>query len=221
MTTPQIRLLPVETPTPRLGKIPLRYASRWLSDKELADPRQPGVTVFMTQKAYVRANVHAHSDLDNEVGGWLIGNWRADQQTGEEYIVVERCLPALYTRQGSAYLTFTQDSQVAMFKVMEEKYPEKDLVGWYHTHPKMGVFFSGYDQFLHQHFFPHSWQVALVIEPHSNQAGYFIKERDGTLDGGHYFGFCELTNYRKQSVVRWVNMINEPEGSGEIDYENE
>jgi proteasome lid subunit RPN8/RPN11 len=208
MTT-NIRLLPIETPPPTPGYIPFRYARGWRSDAELAEVRQPGVTVFLTQKAYVRANVHAQSDLDNEVGGWLIGARRADQLTGEQYIIIERCLPAMFTRQGSAYLTFTQDSQVAMFGIMEEKFPDKDLLGWYHTHPKMGVFLSSYDLFLHNHFFPHPWQVALVIEPHSNQAGFFIRDQAGDLDGRHYFGFHELAGGAKNSVVRWTNMEEE------------
>ena len=91
MTTPTIRLLPLETPTPKIGYMTYKHARYWRSDVELSHPRKPGIAVFMTQKAFVRANVHAQSDLNNEVGGWLIGNWREDQVTGEEYIVIERC----------------------------------------------------------------------------------------------------------------------------------
>lgn len=209
MNTPNIRLLPLEKPTPQIGYMPYKHARYWRSDLELASSRKPGIAVFMTQKAYVRANVHAQSDLDNEVGGWLIGNWREDQVTGEEYIVVERCLPAMYAQAGSAYLTFTQDSQVAMFDIMEDKYPDKELVGWYHTHPKMSVFLSTYDLFLHNSFFPHPWQVALVMEPHTRVAGFFIRDKEGNLDGRHYFGFHELANESKRSVVHWENMTEE------------
>jgi proteasome lid subunit RPN8/RPN11 len=222
MTTTNIRLLPLEKPSPRPGNIPIKYARHWKSTPENQQLHQPIVTVFMTQKAYLRANAHAHSDLEHEIGGWLIGSWREDHLTGEGYIVVERCLPALYARKGSAYLTFTQDSQVAMFDIMEEKFPDKELVGWYHTHPKMSVFLSGYDLFLHNHFFPHPWQVALVIEPHSNQAGFFVRNEGGDLDGKYYYGFYELTGGRDHSVVRWVNMTEAyPESPGVTDYENE
>jgi proteasome lid subunit RPN8/RPN11 len=176
----------------------------------------------MTQKAYIRANVHAQSDLENEIGGWLIGSWRVDQITGEEFIVVERCLPALHARRGSAYITFTQDSQVAMFEIMEEKFPDKELVGWYHTHPKMSVFLSNYDTFLHNAFFPHPWQVALVIEPHSSTAGFFIRDAAGNLDHKAYFGFHELTLGKYHSVVRWANMEEKKQESpGEMENENE
>ncbi|MEE9599418.1 MAG: Mov34/MPN/PAD-1 family protein [Anaerolineales bacterium] len=222
MKPSQIRLLPLDPPNRQTGYIPFRHARYWRSDIEQADPRQPGTAVFLTPKAYIRANVHAQSDLNNEVGGWLIGNRREDQITGQEYIVIERCLPALYARRGSAYLTFTQDSQVAMFEIMEEKFPDKELVGWYHTHPKMSVFLSNYDLFLHNHFFPHPWQVALVIEPHTNLAGFFIRDRDGNLEARHYFGFYELTGGGKRSLVRWANMEEEFTGSLELtENENE
>jgi proteasome lid subunit RPN8/RPN11 len=216
MTAAKIRLLPVDKPSPRPGRIPTRYARRWRSDAELESPVPPGISVFLTPKAYVRANVHAHSDLDNEIGGWLIGSWKADQETGEEYIVVERCLPAVGARRGSAYITFTQDTQVAMFEIMEEKYPDKDLVGWYHSHPKMSIFLSSYDLFLHRSFFPHPYQVALVLEPHSNTAGFFMRDRDGNLDGKRYYGFHELGAVGDQSVVRWVNMTKDLEDTPEV-----
>jgi len=222
MTTANIRLLPIETPSPQQGYIPFKHARHWRSDVELVSSRRPGITVFMTQKAYVRANVHAQSDLDNEIGGWLIGSWRKDQKTDEEYIVVERCLPAMHTRRGSAYLTFTQDSQVAMFDIMEEKFPDKQLVGWYHTHPKMGVFLSNHDLFLHNSFFPHHWQVALVIEPHSHTAGYFIRDGDGNLDAKGYFGFHELIPEGYSSIIRWTNMTEEQSESQKVmEKENE
>ncbi len=71
-----IRLLPTEAPIPRLGFIPRPHALRWRSEPEQIEPRTPGTEVYMIQKAYARANAHAYSDLENEVGGWLLGSWR-------------------------------------------------------------------------------------------------------------------------------------------------
>jgi len=222
MTKPKIRLLPADQPIPQRGYIPLRHARSWRSGFELEGPRQPGIQVFLTPRAYLRANAHAHSDLENEVGGWMIGSWRLDQSSGEEFIVIERCLPARFTRQGSAYLTFTQNSQVALVEIMEEKFPDKQLLGWYHTHPKMSLFLSGYDLFLHTHFFPHPWQVALVIEPHSNVGGFFIKDREGYLDPRYYFGFHELAGGGKDSLVRWANLTDVFTGSAQaLENKNE
>jgi proteasome lid subunit RPN8/RPN11 len=93
---------------------------------------------------------------------------------------------------------------------MEDRYPGKELVGWYHTHPRMGIFLSTYDVWLHKHFFPKPWQVALVIEPHSNVAGFFSQDSQGELDARYYHGFYEIDNGQNRSVVHWNNMQPEP-----------
>jgi proteasome lid subunit RPN8/RPN11 len=208
MSDPTMKITPGDAPQPRRAAIPYERSLRWCSQFE-DDERRPGVNVFITQRAYVRVCAHAGSDLDNEVGGWLVGKWRMDRKTGEPFIVVEASLPAPHTRQGSAYLTFTQNSQVALYENLKERYPDKELLGWYHTHPRMGIFLSEYDTWLHNHFFPFPYQVALVVEPHSASGGFFIRESDGTLDPRYYFGFYEINPTNRSSVVHWRNMENQ------------
>ncbi len=189
---------------PRRARIPLHRAQRWLAEGE--NGRAPGIQVFVTQTAFKAINNHAGSDLDNEVGGWLAGRWCKDIDTKAEYVVVEALLPAQQVRSGSTFLTFTHDSQVAMLAALEERYAKKGIVGWYHTHPRMGLFLSGYDSWLHDHFFPHPWQVALVVEPHTHTGGFFLRNRKQELDTRRYFGFYELHNRRHESIVDWPNL---------------
>ena len=70
----------------------------------------------------------------------------------------------------------------------------------------MGVFLSGYDLWLHEHFFPAPWQVALVVEPRAGEGGFFVRQRDGTLDPRAYRGFYELLRHGRESVMRWTNL---------------
>jgi len=225
---PRIRLAPPEEVKPHRSRIPTAHAHRWYSPFEIGHGAlasgsenskhpQPQVAVFMTQRAYVRCCAHAGSDLDNEVGGALVGKYREDVEAGQTFIVIEAVLPARHTRQGSSYLTFTQDSLVAFHDDLDECYPGRELVGWFHTHPRMGIFLSGYDVWLHQNFFPNPWQVALVIEPHSSQGGFFIRQPEGQFDPRYYFGFYELTKNKRRSVMCWSNLHPEvatllPEG---------
>jgi proteasome lid subunit RPN8/RPN11 len=120
--------------------------------------------------------------------------------------VVNHVLPARYTRQGSVYLTFTQDTLVDLHEQIEKRFEGEKIVGWFHTHPRMGVFLSHYDTFLHSNFFPEPWQVALVVEPFSSVAGFFIRQNDGTFDPTRYFGFYEIDGDAGHSVVRWQNL---------------
>jgi proteasome lid subunit RPN8/RPN11 len=205
MTPSSIRLLPPDQPDSKSAPMPTDISRRWWSDIE-DGIQAPPVKVFLTQKAYVKINLHAGSDLDNEVGGWLVGNWHTDPESDAKYIVVE---------------TFTHDSQLAMYDEMDERFPDSEAVGWYHTHPRMGVFLSKYDVFLHNHFFPNPWQVALVIEPHSRTAGFFIPKQDGTLDARYYYGFNEIHNGTDRSVVHWQNVYTDPEPTiQEEEYES-
>ena len=151
----------------------------------------------------------AASDLSNEVGGWLIGKWREDRKIMRQFIVIENILPAKHTRQGSAFLTFTHDSQVTLLNNLDSYFPGKVLVGWFHTHPHMGIFFSNMDAWLHENFFRDYWQVALVVEPVSSKGGFFVQGMDGKLDRNHYYGFYELLNRRKKSYMKWNNFQNQ------------
>lgn len=204
-----IRLLSQEETDPITSRIPYHLATHWRPKMATTSASgAPAVSVFVTQEAYVRFCAHAGSDLDNEVGGWLLGKQRLDKISGEQFIVVDTILPARFTQQGSTYLTFTQDSQVELHRHLQDNYPDKTLVGWFHTHPRMGVFLSSYDTFLHNNFFPEMWQVALVIEPFSRSGGFFIRQKDGWLDPRQYFGFHELVNGKKRSVVHWQNVTS-------------
>lgn len=201
----RIRLHPVDDQSPPRVELPTERVLRWRSP--FADEAaSPAVSVLVTPYAFVRFCAHAGSDLDHEVGGGLVGERFIDNRSGRAFTLVEAVLPARFTRQGSAYLTFTQETLVAMNEELEARFPYLQLVGWYHTHPGMGVFLSHYDLWLHRHFFPERWQVALVIEPYASLGGFFIRQRDGRLDPQRYFGFYELLEEGSPSAVHWNNL---------------
>ncbi len=201
----RIRISPPESHAPQPATLPLDNARHWVSPYEKAGAGAP-VSVFVTQSVYLHAVIHATSEPDYEVGGILVGKWCADIETGQQFIVAAAALPARFTRQGSVFLTFTQDSLVDLHAKMDEFYPGKEIVGWYHTHPRIGVFLSHYDTWLHEHFFPEPWQVALVIEPHTSVGGFFIRQVGGELDSHQYYGFYELDGDFNRSIVNWNNL---------------
>lgn len=200
-----VRLAPSPGYTPRVTLMPRHRALRWIPADDTRHPANAGVTIFMTQQAYIRVCAHAGTDLDNETGGWLAGKWCVDEFSSEHFIVIDTAIPALYTERGAAHLTFTSASQVAMHESLQRDFPDKTLLGWYHTHPHMGVFFSQWDTWIHRYFFPQIWQVALVVEPCTSIGGFFVRNSDGELNSDHYQGFYELTN-NERSLVFWRNL---------------
>lgn len=210
----QVRLFPPNNTMPFRSRIPEELMRRWCPPFE--DSAKPLVSVFVTSAAFTQFTEHSRIDLENEVGGGLVGSRHVDARTEEQFVLIEGVIPARFTRQGTTYLTFTQDTLVAMNDELEECFPERQLVGWYHTHPRMGVFLSHFDLWLHDHFFPEPWQVALVIEPHSEIGGFFIRQKEGNIDAQRYFGFFEILTEDGMSVVAWSNMHPEGEASSEI-----
>lgn len=54
----------------------------------------------------------------------------------------------------------------------------KDLlvVGWYHSHPNLGAFFSGIDRKTQKSFFNHTYSLGWVIDPLRNEDKIFVGE---------------------------------------------
>jgi proteasome lid subunit RPN8/RPN11 len=200
-----IRIAPPDLPQPLVMGKPLENAQRWESPHD-GDGLETAVTVFLNRAAYIRVTVHSCSSDTVEVGGVLVGDWCMDEETGEQFVIVKHALPARHTLQGSVYLTFTQDSLVDLHDQIEKRFEGERIVGWYHTHPRMGIFLSHYDTWLHKNFFPEPWQVALVVEPYTSLGGFFIRQPDGELDPNRYFGFYEADGSSGESVVRWQNL---------------
>ena len=207
-----IRIAPPDVLQPRVKVKPLENAQRWDSPHD-GDNLQPTVSVFLNRAAYIRVSVHSCSTDTVEVGGVLVGEWCTDKESGEQFVIVKHALPARHTLQGSVYLTFTQDSLVDLHEQIEKRFEGERIVGWYHTHPRMGIFLSHYDTWLHRNFFPEPWQVALVVEPYSSLGGFFIRQPDGGLDPTRYYGFYEVDGADGRSIVHWQNLWQVENGS--------
>ncbi|TET53517.1 MAG: hypothetical protein E3J64_03440, partial [Anaerolineales bacterium] len=171
------------------------------------------VAVFFSQHAYLSCTDHAASDVSHEVGGVLVGQVLRGKQGETTYIVIEDTIQAEHTQFGPAHLTFTQDSLVHLNNELNDRFPGRQMVGWYHTHPRMDIFLSSQDTWLHSNLFSEPWQVALVMEPCSDRGGFFCWQPGESLDPHRYVGFYELADVTLESVVRWTNLeLSHPAG---------
>jgi len=57
-------------------------------------------------------------------------------------------------------------------------------VGWYHSHPDLGAFFSQTDRATQRAFFNAPYSVALVIDPIRNEEAWFVGAESSRLS--HY-----------------------------------
>lgn len=134
------------------------------------------VTQAIPDEVWVLTRAHAGEQLENEVGGFLIGF------LGEDGLTVTHAVPAREAVGSAAQLTFPPEAWTAVLATIEERNQGERLVGWYHSHPGHGVFLSAYDQFIHTQFFPEEGQIAIVIDPQTGEEGVFVTRNDKIQD---------------------------------------
>lgn len=125
-------------------------------------------------KQSVLNQIHRHglSTTDIEVCGVLVGNVYHDPSG--PWLYIEKAIEGNHATQRAAQVTFTADTWAHIQSIMDKDYPDKRILGWYHTHPGFGIFLSDMDVFIQENFFPEPWQVAFVYDPKAKEEGLFF-----------------------------------------------
>lgn len=156
------------------------------------------VNVILSQIAIRHIAAHSYSNLQCEVGGALLG--RAYQSNGRVYVDVRAAIPAVTADQGPVHFTFTADAWSQLHRDRAEAYPDLDIVGWFHTHPDLGVFYSSDDVVVHSAAFTQPWHVGMVVDPVRKETSYF-GWHEGQLIAKS--GFYELLDLQPYSLLEW------------------
>ena len=164
---------PISKPAPVTG--------RAVSGAAIGTLHRDALPVFVHELVLEGILDYSEQDFRRELGGFLVGGWHQD---GGPYVEVRQFLPAKDARSKPASLTFTHDTWSAMTRQVEQQYPGERVVGWIHTHPDLGVFLSGYDLFIHRHFFSEPWQIAMVVDPCRGEFCFFQWRGDRIDDCG-------------------------------------
>jgi len=98
-----------------------------------------------------------------EVGGFMLGNyWESDVSDYE--ISLEHFIPSRKIEGNNPIkLHFGTN---AMLELEEEKdrFPQYELLGWFHTHPGHTPYLSEQDMTIHNNFFIKKYQIAIVLD---------------------------------------------------------
>lgn len=129
--------------------------------------------VFMHHRVNVAITQHARQYRDREVGGVLLGDVKRDEN-GQMFVIATHAIKAEFANETRGHITFTHNTWLQIHSARERLQPDKIIVGWYHTHPGWTIFLSQWDLFIHQSFFRQPWQIALVIDPSLDRAGFFV-----------------------------------------------
>ena len=134
------------------------------------DNESPRVVLASACLRAMRAHV---GNSPNELGGLLLG--RAYRQTGPaqiHVIVAEHSL-------ASQVFDSTGVSLRMETELWDRARPLLDagamkVVGWYHSHPNLGAFFSTTDRATQRSFFNNAFSVGIVIDPIRDEMSAFV-----------------------------------------------
>lgn len=116
------------------------------------------------------AERHLAASYD-EQGGLLVG---------EVFIQSEGLIAAVFVRAGIPSLEFASSGvslrmEAGVWTRAREALRGQELiVGWYHSHPGLGAFFSATDRRTQRAFFPHPYSVGWVRDPLHGEECWFV-----------------------------------------------
>lgn len=108
-----------------------------------------------------------------ELGGLLLGSIYSleDIETGVVAIEINGAIPC--ESFSSSAVSLTMDTEIwDKARIITTK--NYFVVGWYHSHPNLGAFFSGTDRKTQKNFFNSSFHLGLVIDPIRDEEKWFI-----------------------------------------------
>ena len=170
-----IQLGEVEHVQPEARRRPDR--NRHFAVSAYGNPLAGELPIFVNLDVMRDMEAHAASDTSVELGGVLLGGQYLDE-AGQEFVLVADALRAKHYEATKGSFKFTHDTWSQITRERDEFPDELQMVGWYHTHPDWGVFLSGMDQFICDHFFNKPLDVALVIDPCRKDRGFFQWSED-------------------------------------------
>ncbi len=166
-------------------------------------PGPDDLPIFLERKPADAIERHALEDTSVELGGILLGKECTDEETGEPFVLITEALAAKHYENTEASFTYTHESWEEISRERDQKFPDLDIVGWYHTHPDFGVFLSSHDLFIHHHFFAQLLQVAYVVDPIRQTRGFF-QWKNGQMQQVRGF-FVTADRNERQALARLVN----------------
>jgi hypothetical protein len=117
------------------------------------------------------------------VGGVLFGS------RGEKSVRILCWRPIACEHAISAAFVLSPNDRNGLAHLLQSASADPELgglhaLGWFVAHTREGVWLNESDLEIYRHFFPWSWQIALVLRPfrdRATQAGFFVRDAEGRV----------------------------------------
>lgn len=144
--------------------------------------------IFISLDAYQGLLEYAQQTTNRELGGVLMGDYCIENKA--KFVTITDFIQANSTSSDEKHIEFNhQVWEIIERERSSKRLNNKQMVGWFHTHPGWGIFLSDLDMFIQQKFFNLPWQVALVIDPCHHKQGFFVWEQGKISRSKDYYLF--------------------------------
>lgn len=177
--------------------------------------RQPsGVyPVFFDQKAIAAVQVHYETAGRQGMMGFLVGDLFECPTSHVRYVVVDSTIRLNQAVYGDKTLVIVSR---LWERIQDElRKTEGHLIGWYHSHPPIGVELAPGDVETHLQYFKRPWHVALVLgtEHEGPVAGLFRPRPGETSVSMPFYELIEsdegFAGGKKRSILPWINLLTD------------
>jgi len=137
-------------------------------------------------KKVVKGKIYKHLiQQRTEMGGLLIGTvYRIDLAPSQTYIVViADSIPSLKSEATSVSLKLGPDVWLSARNLCKD---DQRVVGWYHSHPGFGAFFSSTDKKTQRDFFNQPYNIGLVVDPFRKEERWFCGKESAIIQNLYY-----------------------------------
>ena len=150
-----------------------------------------GTMAFIEKRALESLHDFLAHDTRREHGGVLVGKPYYDTSESRHFVVIHTAIPALETEGSSVHMQFTPETWGFISGLIEQEFPELAIIGWYHSHPGLGVFMSGTDRSTQKAFYNHPWSLAVVVDSIALKTGWFRGSDCEPMDRRHVISYAE------------------------------
>ena len=130
--------------------------------------------VFIFQAALDEMWKHVRSNSPLECAGGLFGHPFIKPEALEPrgiqitFVIVAVAVPYQTTENSRGHVRVTAEALAQADAYVAREHAGLRPVGWYHSHPGLGVFLSGHDSVITRSIFNAPWHLAIVLDPVRN-----------------------------------------------------
>ena len=158
-----------------------------------------GLRLFILNSCYDKIIKHVKSD-SKEIGGLLLGKVLIKKQynanTSISVVMILDSVPSKVHKNTSVSLEMSTEIWNSANKRTTDNLI---IIGWYHSHPDLGAYFSGTDRKTQRSFFNHEYSVGWVIDPIRNEQKIFT----GKESTEYFYNFIYLR--QSTDIIESIN----------------